>query len=139
MNTITLVGRIASDFRTRATSTGKQILRFDVAVKRSYGKDTDFIPCVAWELQADFIDRYFRKGKWIAVTGELQQSKYTDKETGKKLTSYEVNVKSVSFAGDNESAPRTKPAEAPKTGGFDRFDGFTDMGKVDENDGDLPF
>ena len=62
-------------------------------------KQTDFINCVAWKNTAEFISKYFGKGRMIAVTGRLQSRSYEDKN-GNKRTAIEVNVEQASFTGE---------------------------------------
>lgn len=90
MNINIYVGRIANDIELKTTTSGKYVVEFSLAVKRPYTKDkTDFIRCVAWDNNAQFISRYFIKGQMIAVNGYLTQRNFEDKN-GNKRTSYEV-------------------------------------------------
>ena len=72
MNNVVLMGRLTADPELRTTNSGLNYCRFTVAVDRySKGEDkkTDFINCVAWRQTAEFVERYFSKGKMIAVQG----------------------------------------------------------------------
>lgn len=102
MNNIVLLGNIASDIELRTTTTGKSVASFRIAVNRDYGDGCDFIPCVAWEKTADNIERYFNKGKRIAVQGRLQTREYEDK-SGMKRTVYEVIVERFDFCEKKET------------------------------------
>ena len=104
---------------------------FTVAVDREFKKDeTDFLNVVAWRQTADFITRYFRKGKMIAIVGSIQTRQYEDKN-GNKRTATEIIAEKASFCGDkNESGKDT--AETPKT---DLSAVFDDV----ETDDGLPF
>lgn len=104
LNKVILMGRITQDLEVRQTSSGVSVLSFTVAVQRSYAKQgeerqTDFINCVAWRQQAEFIGRYFRKGRMIALEGNLRTRTYDDKN-GTKHYVTEVFVDNVSFAGE---------------------------------------
>ena len=122
MNNICIMGRLTHDPELRNTSSGVEVVNFSVAVDRKYKsgdeKVTDFIDCQAWRQTAVFIDRYFNKGKMIAVTGSLQTENYTDKNGNKRKKVY-INVESVDFCGsksDNDggqSAPAAYSAPAP--------------------------
>ena len=91
-----------------------------LAVERNYQpkgaaeKQADFIPCVAWRQTAEFISRYFTKGRMIAVEGSLQSRNYEDKN-GQKRTAYEVIVDQAYFADSRPAAPaqETPPAAPP--------------------------
>jgi len=103
INNVTLMGRLTADPELRTTTTGRNVTSFSIAVDRSFaraGEDrqTDFINIVAWQQQADFVCRYFKKGSMIALTGSLQTRSYEDKN-GNKRTAYEVVAREFSFCG----------------------------------------
>ena len=108
INTVILMGRMTADAEVRTTSSGVSFCRFTVAVERRSGKSgqervTDFIRCAAWRERAEFIGKYFRKGRMIAVRGELQQQNYQDQH-GNKVSTYEVVVSEISFCGDKSTS-----------------------------------
>lgn len=90
LNHITVYGRFTKDPEVRYTSNGKAVASFTVAVDRD-GKDTgtDFINCVSWAEQAEFVKKYFFKGSACVVTGRLQIRNYEDKN-GEKRTAAEI-------------------------------------------------
>ena len=104
LNKVILMGRITQDLEVRQTPSGVSVLSFTVAVQRNYARQgeerqTDFINCVAWRQQAEFIGKYFRKGRMIALEGNLRTRTYDDKN-GTKHYVTEVFVDSVSFTGE---------------------------------------
>lgn len=104
LNRVILMGRIAQDLVIKQTTGGRSVLSFAVAVERSYVKQgeerqSDFIDCVAWGQQAEFISKYFAKGRMIAIEGSLRKRVYEDKN-GTKHYVTEVFVDSVSFTGE---------------------------------------
>ena len=104
LNKVILMGRITHDLELRSTPSGTSVLQFSLAVERNFVKQgeerqTDFINCVAWKQQAEFIGRYFGKGRMIAIEGRLQTRNYEDKQ-GNKRTAYDVIVESASFTGE---------------------------------------
>lgn len=104
LNKVILMGRITQDLEVKQTPQGVSVLSFTVAVQRSYARQgeerqTDFINCVAWRQQADFIGRYFSKGRMIALEGNLRTRTYDDKN-GVKHYVTEVYVDNVSFTGE---------------------------------------
>jgi single-strand DNA-binding protein len=142
INRIIIMGRLTADPELRTTNSGVSCCPFTVAVDRrvqSNGeKQADFIPCVAWRGTAEFVSKHFRKGKMIAVDGEMQTRKYTDKD-GNNRTAFEVMAANVSFCGDgsgsgNNAAAQTQSEPTPSvpTQAADDFD------PVDAYD-DLPF
>ena len=104
MNNIVLKGRLTADPELRYTQgTNLAVCNFTVAVDRRYDKETtDFISCQAWRQTAEFICKYFGKGKEILLSGELHLDNYTTKE-GEKRTFTRVSVEAVEFCGDKHS------------------------------------
>lgn len=112
MNSINLLGRLTQD-PTLTYSKGEDpiaVCRFSVAVRRNQ-EVTDFINCVAFSGTAEMIEKYFKKGHLIGVTGALHMDTYQDKE-GKSRTYAIVEARSVYFAdsgksdGDKEPEPQ---------------------------------
>ena len=108
INTAILMGRLTADPDSAQTQSGTAYCRFTVAVDRKFADKTtgerqaDFISCVAWGKTAEFVSKYFSKGKMIIVEGTLQNNNYTD-SNGVKHYSYNVVADSVSF-GESKSA-----------------------------------
>lgn len=162
LNRVILMGRITQDLELKTTQSGIAVLTFNLAVERNFVKQgeerqSDFITCVAWRQQAEFISRYFSKGRMIAIEGNLRSRTYEDKN-GTKHYVTEVYVDSVSFTGEkavqgngsypsnnapqvNYSRPASQPAynepsSQPISIGSDiDLGGFKDL----SNDDDLPF
>ena len=77
LNSVCLMGRIATDLELRTTLSGVSVCNFRLAVDRTYqpkGQDgqTDFINIVSWRSTAEFVSRYFHKGQLVAVQGSIQ-------------------------------------------------------------------
>ena len=103
LNRVILMGRIANDIEVRQGG-GQSVVSFSIAVERSYTdqngqRPVDFIDCVAWRQQAEFIGKYFGKGRMIAIEGELRKRDFTDKNGNKRYVT-EVYVDKVSFTGE---------------------------------------
>lgn len=98
MNKIILMGRLVLDPEVRVSSAGLNIVRFSLAVDRKFSKENtvDFINCTAFSKTAEFIEKYFKKGNKILLTGRLQQEQYTDKN-GYKVNTYSVIADEVEF------------------------------------------
>lgn len=107
-NKVILMGRLTADPELRQTTSGIASCRFRVAVDRGYkSKETgerqaDFISVIAWRATAEFVSRYFSKGKMIIVEGSLRNDDYTDKN-GVKHYSMNVQADNVLF-GESKSA-----------------------------------
>lgn len=101
LNKVILSGRITRDLELRQTPNGNCVLTFTLAVERNFarqGEDrqTDFITCVAWGKTAEFINRFFSKGRSIAIVGNLRSRTYEDKN-GTKHYVTEVYVDEAQF------------------------------------------
>lgn len=128
MNQVIILGNITNDLELRATSTGTNIVSFNLAVRRD--KDnTDFIPCSAFGKTAELLNKYCSKGSKLAVSGSLRQNSYTDKE-GNKKSSLNVLVNTIQLL-DKKKEEKSDP--------------FEEMGKVvganniEITEDDLPF
>ena len=110
-NKVILGGRLTADPELKTTTNGNIVTSFSIAVNRRYTKtaegqgnqQSDFINCVAWRNQAEFISKYFKKGSSICITGSLQTRTWTDQQNNKRYIT-EVVVDEVSFVdskGDN--------------------------------------
>ena len=117
LNHIGLMGRLTRDPELRRTGSGIPVTTFTLAVDRDFGgnrdtgeKETDFIDIVTWRSTAEFVSKYFAKGRMAVVSGRLQIRNWNDKD-GNKRRSAEVVADNVYF-GDSkrDSAP----------GGFDQ-------------------
>lgn len=101
LNKVILSGRIAQPLELRQTGGGTPVLQFNLAVQRQFARQgeerqTDFITCVAWNRTAEFISRYFEKGRSIAIVGNLRTRTYEDKN-GTKHYVTEVFVDEAQF------------------------------------------
>ena len=116
MNIIAIKGRLVRDPECKKTQNGVTVCNITVAVDRAYSnggeKQTDFFDCVFWRQGAEFVSKYFSKGKEIIVQGEMQSRKWTDKE-GNNRISWEIQNAHAEFCGgksDTVSTPSAEPA-----------------------------
>lgn len=131
MNKVLLVGRMTADPELRQTASGVASCRFSVAVDRKFAdketgkREADFIKCVAWRQTAEFVGKYFSKGKMICVEGEMRNSGYKDKNH-EDVTHYvtEVYVDNAEFCGGkNDNSNPAPAASAPQaTTNLDEFE-----------------
>ena len=106
MNKVILMGRLVADPVLAQTSTGIASCRFRIAVDRKFADKTtgerqaDFFNCIAWKQTAEFVSRYFTKGKLIAIDGSIRNSNYQDKKYP-DITHYSMDiiVDNVEFVG----------------------------------------
>lgn len=104
MNKVIMMGRIVNDLELKTTPQGVTVCTFRIAVDRNFQKKgeerkSDFFNVVAWRSNAEFISRYFSKGKPILIEGELNTRQYTDKN-GNPATWYEIVVDRQYFVGN---------------------------------------
>ena len=155
LNVAAIMGRLVADPELRHTPNGIAVTTFTLAVDRSYSRagterQTDFIDVVAWRQTAEFVCKYFSKGRMMAVTGSIQTRNYEDKQ-GNKRKAFEIVANDVSFAdskrdssgsapGSYDSAPAvqqrpaaySEPAPAYSSGSNEDFEEIL-------GDDDLPF
>ena len=135
LNHITIMGRLTRDPELRHTGSGTPCASFTVAVDRDFGKnengekETDFIDCVAWRNTAEFVSKYFSKGRMAVVSGRLQIRGWTDKDGNKRRTA-EVVADNVYF-GDSKNASNGNSYDTPQANDFAVIDG--------DDDEQLPF
>lgn len=166
LNKVVIMGRLTRDPELRRTGTGTAVTSFSIACDRDFKsqsgeRETDFIDIVAWRSTAEFVSKYFTKGRMAVVEGRLQIRDWTDKEGGKRRSA-EIVAENVYF-GDT----RREGAEGgysnnnsgygnsgygsdngySRDGGYGRDgaaaasagNGGYDSVMPIENDGDLPF
>ena len=137
-NKVILQGNLVEDVELRKTSSGTSVVNFRLAVSRPYAKDgeqnVDFFNIIAWSKLAEFIGKYFGRGKSILIWGNLQARNYTDKD-GNKRTSVEVVALEATFCGkkDDDSSPGAAPSTPPPYSAT--REEFEEM----SSDEDLPF
>ena len=107
LNKIIIMGRLTIDPELRRTGSGTAVTSFSLACDRDFksqsgDKETDFIEVVAWKNTAEFVSKYFSKGRMAVVEGRLQIRDWTDK-AGNKRTTAEVVAENVYFADSKRS------------------------------------
>ena len=147
LNRIILMGRLTRDPELRHTQTGTAVASFSLAVDRDFRnrdsgeKGVDFIDVVAWRNTAEFVSKYFTKGRMAVVEGRLQIRDWTDREGG-KCRSAEVVADNIYFGdskrdGETGGASFSRPA-APADYGMPPVGG-DQFAELADDDGELPF
>ena len=142
MNKVILMGRLTRDPEVRYSQgeNATAVARFTLAVDRRFRRDdasTDFIGCVAFGRNAEFIEKYFREGTKALITGRIQTGSYTNRD-GQKVYTTDVVVEDQEFAesknaqGESGVQPVSRPQPSAAIG-----DGF--MNIPDGIDEELPF
>ena len=162
LNKIFIMGRLTRDPELRQTQSGTKVASFALAVDRDFKsqsgeKETDFIDIVAWRTTAEFVSKYFTKGRMAVVEGRLQLRDWTDKD-GNKRRSAEIVADNVyfgdsrrdsesgnssysnnSYGGNNSSNSYSAPA--PSYGGYSAPASApaSDFAMLEDDDAQLPF
>ena len=153
LNHIVLMGRLTRDPELRKTQSGVSVASFSLAVDRDFQnrdsgeKQTDFIDIVAWRNTAEFVSKYFTKGRMAVVSGRLQIRDWTDREGGKRRSA-EVVADNVYFGESKRDG--AAPGGNPSYGGGSSYGGGQSYGNYDgpaisadfseaDDDGELPF
>lgn len=141
MNKVILMGRLTRDPEVRYSQGAEPmaVARYTLAVDRrgrrgENGQNADFISCVAFARNAEFAEKYFRKGTKIAITGRIQTGSYNDRE-GRKVYTTDVVIEDQEFA-ESKSSQNGGNTQAPPEQS-DAGDGF--MNIPDGIDEELPF
>lgn len=145
LNHIVIMGRLARDLELRRTQTGTPVASFRLAVERDF-KDkasgeriTDWIDVTAWSYTAEFVSKYFTKGRMAVVSGRLQTQEWTDRD-GNKRRSVGVVADSVYWGdarreGDGQRA--AAPAPGYQTPAYQPQQDFIEL--PNDGSGNLPF
>lgn len=136
INVAILMGRLVADPELKQTPNGVPVIAFRIAVDRAYvpkggERQADFIDIVAWRNTAEFVSKYFSKGKMIIVEGSIQTRSYEDKN-GNKRTAVEVLADNVQFGESKTQQSESTPAFRPAPYASGDFSEFADSD-------DLPF
>ena len=111
MNTLHIMGRLTADPEITSTQSGTTIARYTVAVDRRFAKDgqqkTDFFSCSSFGKQAEFVEKFLKKGVKVVVSGEMRLD--TVQKDGKNVTYPKVAVNEIEFAESKKESGEAKP------------------------------
>ena len=156
LNHIVIMGRLTRDPELRRTQNDTPVASFTLAVDRDYTsrdsgeRQTDFIDCVAWRSTAEFVSKWFAKGRMAVVSGRLQTRKYTDRD-GNNRTAYEIVADNIYFGeskrdsagqggySQSYSQMDQQYSPAPMQDSYTAPVRPSDFQVQDDDDGDLPF
>lgn len=157
LNKAILMGRLARDPELRHTQSNMAVCSFTLAVDRDRKdqngeRQTDWLDCVAWGRQAEFVSQWFTKGTMAIVVGRIQSRNWEDKNGGKRV-SIEVNCDEISFGETKKSREsygggsfgggsqlRSDDNGSQAAPAFDLPTGGSDFAELaDEDDSDVPF
>lgn len=145
-NKVTLLGNISTDLEAKQTGTGISVCNFNLAVNRRFptqdGQKTDFIPIVAFKHNADFLLKYFRKGRSVLVSGAIQTRNYTNSQGQKVYVTEIIADEIVAVGGDNANRSNEPRVSVPQINSYmpSAYSGnqqsFEEIGDLDSS---LPF
>ena len=149
LNKVIIMGRLVKDPELRRTQSGTAVTSFRIAVDRDFKsqdgtKQADFFDVVAWRSTAEFVSKYFAKGRMAVVEGRLQIRDWTDRDGGKRRSA-EVIADNVYFGdskregGSDYSPAPAYGTPAPSRGYAAPAGGQSDFAEIGEEDGELPF
>ena len=161
LNRIIIMGRLARDPELRRTQTGTPVASFRLAVDRDFKdretgeRKADFINVVAWRQTAEFVSRYFTKGRMAVVEGKLQTRDYTDRD-GNRRYATEVVADNIYFGDSRRDSEGGGYAPAPQAsrgsynapagnsspssgGGYSAAPAVDQFADLTDDDGELPF
>ena len=137
MNRVWLIGRLCNNPEFKTTQTGKSVARYRLAVDRRFKQEgqptADFLNCVAWGKNAEFVAHYLDKGVKIAVEGAIQTGSYT-KQDGTTAYTTDIIVDHHEFV-ESKGAAQTQSAQAEPAASYAPQQ--TDFTQVDDDE--LPF
>ena len=147
-NKVILIGNLTADPELKQTPNGVSVCRFTLAVNRRFARNeqgqqtADFITIVTWRQSAEFVARYFKKGRPILVCGQIQSRSWTD-QSGQKRYSTEVVADEVTFVENKSDTASGAPSGTTFTPdyGTPSFSNAPAGGNFEEIPGDdsLPF
>ena len=135
LNKVVIMGRLTKNPELRRTGSGTAVTSFSLACDRDFksksgDKDTDFIEVVAWKNTAEFVSKYFSKGRMAVVEGRLQIRDWTDKAGNKRITA-EIVADNVYFADSKRDSDSAYNAR--------EYEKNPDFAEIIEDDGEIPF
>lgn len=143
LNKIMIMGRLTRDPELRRTASSTAVAGFTLAVDRDFKspngeKSTDFIDVVAWRNTAEFVAKYFTKGRMAVVEGRLQIRDWKDKD-GNNRRSAEVVAENVYFGDSKRDGAPAGDYAAPMGGYAAPVSTTSSFSEIEDEDGDLPF
>lgn len=113
MNKIQIIGNLTREPELKQTANNVKYARFTLAVNRSFGEETDFINCTAWDKKAELIEKYAKKGSKLGVSGRLEISK--SEKDGAVTYHHAVIVEDFDFLTPKSGGSESNVTEIKKT------------------------
>ena len=148
LNKVVLCGRLTADPELKQTASGIAVVSFTLAVNRRYqskgadgaqAQQADFITVVAWRQTAEFINRYFRKGSALCITGSIQTRSWQDQQGQKRYATEVVADEAMFVDSKNEGAAQGFGAETYNAPSYSSAPASAPKFEELKTDDDLPF
>lgn len=143
LNKVVIMGRLTRDPEIKKVGNDISVCSFSIACdrdivnKQSNERETDFFDVTAWRSTADFVGKYFSKGRMIVVVGRLQKRNYTDKD-GNKRSAVDIIAENVYFGDTKKDVESSNTTPTPTNYGASPSAQSNNYAEL-EDDGDLPF
>ena len=145
LNQVFLQGRLGKDPELRHTSNGRAVASVSLAVDRDYksqgsdSRETDWFTVVAWGSTAEFVQKYFTKGRVMIVAGRLQVRKWTDRD-GNKRNSTEIIADNIYFGDSKKDGGQSSDYSNQNNYSPQEYDYAPgEFSDISANEDDLPF
>ena len=147
LNRVAIAGRLTRAPELRRTQSGIAVVSFSLACERDIKsqngeKVTDFFDCVAWRTTAEFVNKYFTKGRAMVIDGKLQTRKWQDRD-GNNRVAVEIIADSCYFADSKRDSVSTSGNTGYNTGsygsGYSNPAPASDFAMFEDDGADLPF
>lgn len=144
LNKVIIMGRLTRDPEIKKVNNDISVCSFSIACdrdivnKQNNERETDFFDVTAWRSTADFVGKYFSKGRMIVVVGRLQRRNYTDKD-GNKRSAVDIIAENVYFGDSKKDVEASDNASAPAVGYAADATQNSSFAEIDDEDANLPF
>lgn len=142
LNKVVVMGRLTRDPEIKKVNNDVSVCSFSIACdrdivnKQSNERETDFFDVTAWRSTADFVGKYFGKGRMIVVVGRLQKRSRTDKD-GNNRSVVDIIAESVYFGDSKKDSDSSNNVSAPAS--YTPPAQGNDFAYMENNDSELPF
>ena len=142
LNKVIVMGRLTRDPEIKKVNNDISVCSFSIACdrdivnKQNNERETDFFDVTAWRSTADFVGKYFSKGRMIVVVGRLQKRNYTDKD-GNKRSAVDIIAENVYFGDSKKDGETSDTTSSVDSASQQQNGSYAKMGN--DNEDDLPF
>ncbi len=133
------IGNLVTDPELKYTEAGTARASFRVAVTRTFNREeSDFFHVTAWKNTAELCPNYLKKGSQVCIEGRMQSRQYENKD-GQKRTAIEIVADQVHFLGGKPQAQQGQQTQQSAPAQQDSLEGWEQLGKMADDDSEIPF